>query len=38
MDGGTKWREDLKAAATIFGVLLTISVAAAVCAKLLLGI
>ncbi len=34
----TKWREDIRVAATIFGVLLLVSVAAAVCVRLLLGI
>ncbi len=38
MDRWTKWREDIRVAVTIFGVLLMVSVVAAVCVKLLLGI
>jgi len=38
MERWTKWREDIRAAATIFGVLLMVSVVAAVCVRLLLGI
>ncbi|HET9000702.1 MAG TPA: hypothetical protein VFP86_13750 [bacterium] len=37
-DSWTRWREDIRVAATIFGVLLLVSVAAAVCVRLLLGI
>ena len=37
-DGWTKWREDIRVAATIFAVLLLVSVAAAVSVRLLLGI
>ncbi len=37
-DNWTRWREDIRVAATIFGVLLLVSVAAAVCVRLLLGI
>jgi hypothetical protein len=38
VDNWTKWREDIRVAAMIFGVLLLVSVAAAVCVRLLLGI
>jgi hypothetical protein len=38
MERWTKWREDIMAAMTIFGVLLMVSLAAAVCVRLLLGI
>jgi hypothetical protein len=38
MDRWAKWWEDIRVAATIFGVLLIVSVAAAVCVRLLLGI
>jgi len=38
MDRETRWREDLRAGFTIFGVLLLVSVAAAVYVRLLLGI
>ena len=37
-DNWAKWRENIRVAATIFGVLLLVSVAAAVCVRLLLGI
>lgn len=38
MDTWTKWREDIRAASTIIAVVLLVSVVAAVCVKLLLGI
>jgi hypothetical protein len=38
MDSWTKRLEDIRVAVTIFGVLLLVSVAAAVCVRLLLGI
>ena len=38
MERWTKWQEDIRAAVTIFGVLLMVSVVAAACVKLLLGI
>jgi FlaG/FlaF family flagellin (archaellin) len=34
----TKWQEDIRAASTIIAVLLLVSVVAAVCVRLLLGI
>jgi hypothetical protein len=37
MDSGTRWREDLRVGFTIFGVLLLMSVLAALGVKLLLG-